>query len=148
MANLVDGPEEDVIWGFPNSVVLLGPWQYYQGYCLVVLRQHASELFQLSRQVRQAYLEEITLSAQALADCFAPRKLNYELLGNQVPHLHCHLFPRYENDPDHLKPVWLAIDRADEEPTLKTKLQTSRLGRRQTATLIRTKLQELVDKQI
>ena len=31
-----------------------------------------------------------------------PHKLNYELLGNQVPHLHWHLFPRSPDDPDRL----------------------------------------------
>ena len=37
---------------------------------------------------------------------FAPRKLNYELLGNSVAHLHWHLFPRHADDPNPQWPVW------------------------------------------
>jgi diadenosine tetraphosphate (Ap4A) HIT family hydrolase len=33
--------------------------------------------------------------------------MNYELLGNQVPHIHWHVIPRLANDPAPLKPVWL-----------------------------------------
>ena len=36
-----------------------------------------------------------------------PLKLNYECLGNQEPHVHWHVFPRYAEDPMRLAPVWL-----------------------------------------
>ncbi len=26
-------------------------------------------------------------------------KMNFQLLGNAVPHLHCHILPRYYGDP-------------------------------------------------
>ena len=51
------------------------------------------------------------LLAQAIDLCFQPRKMNYEALGNQVAHLHWHLFPRRHDDPETLKAVWLAIER-------------------------------------
>jgi diadenosine tetraphosphate (Ap4A) HIT family hydrolase len=35
-----------------------------------------------------------------------PLKLNYECLGNQEPHVHWHVFPRYAEDPLRLAPVW------------------------------------------
>jgi diadenosine tetraphosphate (Ap4A) HIT family hydrolase len=44
--------------------------------------------------------------AEAVFRAFAPRKLNYELLGNSVSHLHWHIFPRYDNDPNPQWPVW------------------------------------------
>ena len=37
---------------------------------------------------------------------FTPRKLNYELLGNQEAHMHWHLYPRYETDAIPHWPVW------------------------------------------
>jgi diadenosine tetraphosphate (Ap4A) HIT family hydrolase len=70
------------------------------------------------------YLEEMCYLAQAIEECFHPHKLNYELLGNQVPHLHWHLFPRYANDPDRLRPVWLALDRAERDAEERHRLQT------------------------
>src|SRR5262245_13611142 len=125
LAQLAELPAEDVVWRFPHSVALLGPWQYYHGYCLLVARQHARELFGLDDLTRRAYLDEMTLLARAIADCFRPHKLNYELLGNLVPHLHWHLFPRSASDPDRLRPVWFATDRAEKDPIEKTRLTTS-----------------------
>lgn len=123
LTRLDDLPEGEVVGQFPHSVVLLGPWQYYQGYCLVVARRHAAELSQLEDTERVAYFNEMCAVARAIEACFQPRKLNYELLGNQVPHLHWHLFPRYQHDPERLQPVWLALDRAERDPAEKQRLQ-------------------------
>jgi diadenosine tetraphosphate (Ap4A) HIT family hydrolase len=37
--------------------------------------------------------------AKTLASVFQPIKMNYEIHGNTVPHLHLHLFPRFLGDP-------------------------------------------------
>jgi diadenosine tetraphosphate (Ap4A) HIT family hydrolase len=34
---------------------------------------------------------------------FEPVKMNYDVLGNSLPHLHTHVLPRYADDP---KPGW------------------------------------------
>src|SRR5947208_6294623 len=91
-------PADELVWRFPHSVALLGSWQFYHGYCILVARRHATELSQLDATERLAYFEEMCRLAQAIEECFRPHKLNYELLGNQVPHLHWHLFPRYADD--------------------------------------------------
>jgi diadenosine tetraphosphate (Ap4A) HIT family hydrolase len=44
--------------------------------------------------------------ARAIAAAFRPRKMNYEVLGNTVAHLHWHLFPRYDWDPNPKGPIW------------------------------------------
>src|SRR5436305_10547991 len=88
LAALCELPPEEVVWQFPHSVALLGPWQFYHGYCVLVSRRHSTELSELDAAERRAYLDEMCLLAEAVGDCFRPRKLNYELLGNQVPHLH------------------------------------------------------------
>ncbi|MFL5242137.1 MAG: HIT family protein [Gemmataceae bacterium] len=129
LAQLELQPDVDVVWQFPHSVALLGPWQYYQGYCIVVARQHASELNQLPSDLRYAYFAEMCCVAQALEGAFGPLKLNYELLGNQAPHLHWHLFPRYADDPGRLQPVWLALHRAKSDVNEKRRLQQGRLDR-------------------
>ncbi len=86
-------PDEEIVWQFPHSVALLGPWQYHTGYCILVARTHATELHHLVPEERRAYLDEMCRLAQAIDSCFQPRKMNYEALGNQVAHLHWHLFP-------------------------------------------------------
>ena len=136
-------PEHEVVWPFPHSVAFLGPWQFYHGYCVLVSRRHATELSELDAAERQTYLDEMCLMARAIGECFGPRKLNYELLGNQVPHLHWHLFPRSAEDPDVLRPVWFALDRAERDPAEKARLQTGPLPRAETTALLRQHLQTL-----
>jgi len=116
LARIEQIPADELIGQFRHSVVLLAPWQFYTGYCVLVSRVHAAELFELADDVRMGFLNEMTRLARALAGEFKPRKMNYELLGNQVPHLHWHLIPRYDTDPDHLRPAWLAMDRAGRDP--------------------------------
>ena len=86
--------------------------QFFPGYVLLVLRRHATELYELAARERAAHLEEVSRVAQALARAFRPVKMNYELLGNQVPHIHWHLVPRLVTDPDPRQPIW----RVDHEP--------------------------------
>ncbi len=143
LADLDALPREEVVWRFPHGVALLGPWQYYHGYCLLVARRHATELSGLDDDERREYLVEMCLLARAIEDCFRPRKLNYELLGNQVPHLHWHLFPRYADDPDALKPVWLALDRAERDAEQRRRMETGPRDRAATAEEIRRRLQLL-----
>jgi diadenosine tetraphosphate (Ap4A) HIT family hydrolase len=116
-------PPGEVVWSFPHSVALLGTHQFYRGYCVLISRQHARELSGLADEVRRAYLDEMCLLARAIECPFRPHKLNYELLGNQVPHLHWHLFPRYPDDPDVLNPVWLALERGKTNPDLRRQLE-------------------------
>jgi diadenosine tetraphosphate (Ap4A) HIT family hydrolase len=138
LANLRELSADEVVGEFPHSVALLGPWQYYHGYCILVARRHATELSELDDAERRAYLDEMCLLARAIEACFHPHKLNYELLGNQVPHLHWHLFPRYRPDPDVLRPVWLALDRAECDEAERRRLLAGPVSRAESASALRT----------
>jgi diadenosine tetraphosphate (Ap4A) HIT family hydrolase len=137
LTRLHELPGDEVVGQFAHSVALLGPWQFYHGYCILVARTHATELSQLSPDERHAYFEEMCRLARAIELSFKPHKLNYELLGNQVPHLHWHLFPRRLDDPEMLKPVWLALDRAERDDNERRRLQTGPISRSETAVLLR-----------
>ena len=134
---------DELVWTFPHSVVLLGPWQFYHGYCVVVSRTHARELGDLPDGERRAYLDEMCLVARAISQAFSPHKLNYELLGNQVPHLHWHLFARAADDPNRLAPVWLALDAAERDEALRLRLQTEPQPRSATVAALRQALTSL-----
>ncbi len=123
LATLKTQPASEVVWEFPHSIAFLGGAQFYTGYCLLVSRHHATELSQLNDMVRLAFLDEMCLLARAIELAYHPLKLNYELLGNQVPHLHWHVIPRYEHDPERLKPVWLALEAAERDPVLRRRLE-------------------------
>src|SRR5437773_11362518 len=143
LAHLDSLSREELVWQFPHSIALLGPWQYYLGYCILVARRHASELNQLLESERIAYFNEMCLLAKAIEVAFQPRKLNYELLGNQVPHLHWHLFPRPANDPEPLAPVWLALNRAESDDGLRSRLEGPASDRPEIARLLRHHLEAL-----
>ncbi len=143
LAALQTVPPDEMVWEFSHSVAFLGTWQYYHGYCLLIARQHATELSGLSTMERRRFLDEMCILAQAIESCFHPRKLNYELLGNQVPHLHWHLFPRYEDDAEKGKPVWVAIDRTEQDANEQLRLQSGPFARSATIEKLRGKLREL-----
>ena len=142
LARLDSLSSEELVWQFPHSIALLGPWQYYQGYCILISRRHATELNQLPEDERIAYFNEMCLLAKAIEAAFRPRKLNYELLGNQVPHLHWHLFPRYDHDTEALKPVWLALERAERNEVERERLQRGPSNGAATAQRLRDELQQ------
>jgi diadenosine tetraphosphate (Ap4A) HIT family hydrolase len=143
LADLDALPAGEIVWRFPNSIAFLGTWQFYRGYCVLVSRQHARELSGLSDDVRRAYLDEMCLLAKAIERAFAPHKVNYELLGNQVPHLHWHVLPRSADDSERLSPVWLAIDRAERDPTERQRLQAGQVDRATIVTALRQSLTAL-----
>ena len=104
--------------GHPNFVreletgfVVIGDHQFYEGYCLFLCKLHFEELHELDKEFRKQFLWEMSLVAEAMQIAFQPDKINYELLGNRIKHMHWHIFPRYEKtDPDFHNPVWI-IDR-------------------------------------
>jgi diadenosine tetraphosphate (Ap4A) HIT family hydrolase len=145
LGTLLELPAEEVVWQFPHSVALLGPWQFYRGYCVLVARIHATELSRLSESERRAYLDEMCLLARAIEESFRPHKLNYELLGNQVPHLHWHLFTRSADDPEALKPVWLTLERAERDEAERRRLTGNPDERAATAAALRRTLIRLAN---
>jgi diadenosine tetraphosphate (Ap4A) HIT family hydrolase len=54
--------------------------------------------------MRSAFSEDIAHAGRTLARVLNPIKMNIEMQGNVVPHLHCHLKPRYPHDsPGHAR---------------------------------------------
>jgi diadenosine tetraphosphate (Ap4A) HIT family hydrolase len=52
-----------------------------------------------------AYWFDVHTVARMIEHVFAPCHMNYQLLGNSVPHLHVHLVPRYVDDPAPGRPL-------------------------------------------
>ena len=42
---------------------------------------------------------------RALDSLVEPRRMNYEIHGNSLPHLHLHLYPRFAGDPFEGRPI-------------------------------------------
>ena len=99
-------PEHMIFFESQTSIGKLNPDQFFKGYSFVSLKWHSEELYQLSERDRKKFLEDMSCVAAALDDTFHPDKMNYELLGNGMPHLHWHLVPRYKTDPYWGRPIW------------------------------------------
>jgi diadenosine tetraphosphate (Ap4A) HIT family hydrolase len=75
-----------------------------RGYTVVVWRgRHVAEPTELSRDEAAQYWLELLEVGRRLERHLQPVKLNYETLGNSLPHLHTHVMPRYALDP---RPEW------------------------------------------
>jgi diadenosine tetraphosphate (Ap4A) HIT family hydrolase len=71
-----------------------------RGYTLVIWRgRHITEPTELSEDEAAGYWAEVLAVARALITVYRPLKMNYETLGNSLPHLHTHLLPRFTEDP-------------------------------------------------
>lgn len=89
-----------------HSCLILNRDQFFPGYTLLFTKNHVTELFDLDKTVRSELMEEINLTASALFKAFSPTKINYELLGNMVPHMHWHIVPRFATDALWPRPIW------------------------------------------
>jgi len=70
-----------------------------RGYTLVIWRgRHVTEPTELSGAEARAYWDDVMTVARALMTYYEPLKMNYETLGNSLPHLHTHLIPRFTAD--------------------------------------------------
>ena len=89
----------------PMSRLRLASNQFVPGYCVLICTQHVQEPYHLSRSACLQFFADMTLTAQALEQVFQPIKMNFQLLGNAVPHLHAHIVPRYYGDPAPGRPI-------------------------------------------
>lgn len=99
-------PQEQRIADCGLTIAYLFEDQFFPGWTILVLKRHATELFQMTAAERSQLIEEVSRVAQALATVFQPAKINYALLGNQLPHMHWHVIPRLPGDPAPRDPVW------------------------------------------
>ena len=84
---------------FRYSELCADPQVSLKGTCYFISREHYVELFDMSDEVLLGFMKEVQVAARVLQEVTRAFKINYELHGNTVPHLHLHLFPRYPDDP-------------------------------------------------
>ena len=80
------------------SKVYLFREQSHRGRVIVASKRHVSELVDLERRERQAFMDDVAKVASALHKLFSPEKVNYGAYGDTCGHLHFHLVPKYAAD--------------------------------------------------
>ncbi len=93
-----------------SGYVRLKPTQYHRGATFFVARRCVVELHELVGADREDHMLDLVAVAEAVHRCVKPRKLNYEALGNSVPHLHWWITPRHDDDPRPGGPIWEDLD--------------------------------------
>jgi diadenosine tetraphosphate (Ap4A) HIT family hydrolase len=85
-----------------------------RGYTLVIWRgRHVNEPTELNEAEAAGYWADVLTVAKALINLYKPLKMNYETLGNSLPHLHTHLVPRFTDDPRPGEPFPLSAKQPD-----------------------------------
>jgi diadenosine tetraphosphate (Ap4A) HIT family hydrolase len=102
---------------FEHSVLFVGDHQVFPGYCVLVAKTHSREQHELPTKEAMGVYEELLLCCRAIENAFKPWKLNLSSYGNVVSHVHWHIMPRYENDPQRLSSPWLQMDRFNQQKT-------------------------------
>jgi diadenosine tetraphosphate (Ap4A) HIT family hydrolase len=104
---------EIVLWSDSRCRVLHVTDAPFAGFCRVVWNAHVAEFTDLDDPSRAHVMEVVAAVERALRTLLAPDKINLASLGNQVPHLHWHVIPRYRDDSRFPEPIWAAAQRPD-----------------------------------
>jgi diadenosine tetraphosphate (Ap4A) HIT family hydrolase len=102
------GAFPNVICRMPSGWAVMGDAQFLPGYCLLLPDPVVPSLNDLHGADRARFLEDFVRLGDAVLKVTGALRINYEILGNVVPELHAHVFPRFANEPEdlRLKPVW------------------------------------------
>lgn len=103
-----DGINPTLITKMSSGFLLLGFQQFLPGYVVLFADPPVSCLNDLSFEERANFLRDMSIAGDALLRCTEAYRINYEILGNESPVLHAHIFPRYMYEKEEYRkgPVW------------------------------------------
>ena len=87
------------------SRLFLAKNQFVVGYCVLLCHRHVIEPHELTAAERTKYFDDVAKVGEALQTAFNAAKMNYNILGNVIPHLHTHILPRYFTDGAPNRPI-------------------------------------------
>ncbi len=96
----------DLIAELPETYVVLSEPQGCPGWCVLYLKSHASHFEELVGSKQAAIFADVVSVASAIRRALRPARINYACLCNQVAHVHWHVIPRHESDPDLKSSIW------------------------------------------
>lgn len=99
-----DGGE--VVWRDDFARVIIAADADHPGFCRVVLEKHVKEMTDLSAPEQSRLMNIVFALESAQRELLRPDKINLASLGNQVPHLHWHVIPRFVGDPHFPNPTF------------------------------------------
>ena len=102
------GQNPTVIARLASGWAVLGDYQFFRGYSLLLPEPVVPSLNDLSLTERSRFLLDMVALGDALLAATDALRINYEILANTDPALHAHVFPRYASEePSALRePIW------------------------------------------
>jgi diadenosine tetraphosphate (Ap4A) HIT family hydrolase len=86
----------EIVADLEVSTLYITKDQTYRGRCILALKEHKTEVFQLSADEVAAFGRDMAKASKAIYDAFNPDKINYAAFGDTYPHVHFHLVPKYK----------------------------------------------------
>jgi diadenosine tetraphosphate (Ap4A) HIT family hydrolase len=94
------------IWADEQLRVIAVDDPDFPGFTRVVWHDHIGEMTDLDETARQHIMNVVWQVERVMRNELTPHKVNLASLGNQVPHLHWHVIPRWRLDSRFPDPVW------------------------------------------
>jgi diadenosine tetraphosphate (Ap4A) HIT family hydrolase len=101
----LQGEPRDVVAKLDASWATMQEMAPVRGYVCLVSQMHAVELHDLPEAAALGFMRDCQKVSKALKAATGAVKLNYEIHGNTLPHLHMHFFPRYRGDRFEGRPI-------------------------------------------
>lgn len=121
------------------SRVFLCKDQTLPGRCTIMFHKHYEEIFQIPKEERDLFMDDVCLLAETINELFHPDKINYGIYGDGCRHVHYTICPKYEGKlgwggtfimfPDPKDRIYLTSEEYKERIALLKKTLLEKIGR-------------------
>ena len=105
-----------VLWESPLCRIVRVDDADYPGYCRVIWNAHVREMSDLEPADRETLMKVVFAAEETVRAHCTPDKINLASLGNQTPHVHWHVIPRWHDDRHFPGPIWGVAQRVARSP--------------------------------
>lgn len=109
-----------LIQEFKYTYWVLGDHQYFPGYSQIIYKDHIRDMHDLPKELEGHIFKEVMEASRATKVAINPWKMNQSCYGNAVPHIHWHLFPRFESEANCKAVPWVYMNEFFTKPTKET----------------------------
>lgn len=97
------GADLRFVTALPSGLLVMAPYQFWPGYCILMADPAATNLNALTGETRQQFLADMGRVGDALIEITEATRANYAIYGNLDPYLHAHIWPRRADEPESVR---------------------------------------------
>lgn len=105
LTSLAEGRNPALIGHMPSGFLVMGDFQFFRGYCLLLAYPRVEKLNDLRDEARAQFLADMARAGDAVLAATGCRRINYSIYGNLDPFLHAHIWPRYGEEEESYRTV-------------------------------------------